>query len=91
MVLGGFRWVICMKYMETYVQTSAPSNAICAESNTIITDYADRLMSIERARQLAIARSIARLYADVLKEPIPTDIERLVRHVDPGHDGNVNR
>ena len=54
-----------------------------AASNTIILDYADRLMSVERGRQLGIARSIAHLYADVLNEPIPIEITRLIGYLDP--------
>jgi hypothetical protein len=54
-----------------------------SNSNPVIREYADRLMSIERGRQLGIARSIAHLYADVLKEPIPTEIARLVGYLDP--------
>jgi hypothetical protein len=60
------------------MQTRSSSNGICAPTNTIIRDYAERLMSVERGRQLGIARSIAHLYADVLKEPIPSEIARLV-------------
>ena len=40
-------------------------------------------MSVERGRQLGIARSIAHLYADVLKEPIQREIARLVGYLDP--------
>ncbi|MDF2766658.1 MAG: hypothetical protein K0S81_3653 [Rhodospirillales bacterium] len=56
---------------------------ICAPTNTIVRDYAERLMSVERGRQLGIGRSIAHLYADVLKEPIPREIARLVGYLDP--------
>ena len=56
---------------------------ICAPTNTIVRDYAERLMSVERGRQLGIGRSIAHLYADVLKEPIPKEIARLVGYLDP--------
>jgi hypothetical protein len=64
------------------LQTRSSSNGICAPTNTIIRDYAERLMSVERGRQLGIARSIAHLYADVLKEPIPREIARLVGYLD---------
>ena len=65
------------------MQARSSSNGICAPTNTIIRDYAERLMSLERGRQLGIARSIAHLYADVLKEPIPSEIARLVGYLDP--------
>jgi hypothetical protein len=57
------------------LKTRSSSNGICAPTNTIIRDYAERLI-VERGRQLGIARSIAHLYADVLKEPIPREIAR---------------
>jgi hypothetical protein len=40
-------------------------------------------MTVERGRQLGIARSIAHLYTYVLNEPLPTEIARLVRYLDP--------
>ena len=40
-------------------------------------------MSVERGRQLGIALSIAHLYADVLNEPIPIEITRLIGYLDP--------
>jgi hypothetical protein len=64
------------------LKTRSSLNGLCAPTNTIIRDYAERLMSVERGRQLGIARSIAHLYADVLKEPIPREIARLVGYLD---------
>jgi hypothetical protein len=45
---------------------------------------ADRLLSVERAYQLGIAENIVRIYADILNEPLPAEIARLVSHLDPG-------
>ena len=44
------------------------SNAV---TSSILDEYADRLLSVERGYQLGTARSIARIYADVLHEPVP--------------------
>lgn len=66
-------------------------NAICATSSTIIGEYADRVMTVERGHQLGIARSIAHLCADVLNEPLPTEIARLVRYLDPDHETSEQR
>ena len=51
-----------------------------------VGEYADRLVSIERAYQLGIAHNIARIYADILNEPLPAEIARLVAHLDPGQE-----
>jgi hypothetical protein len=40
--------------------------------------FSGTLVSIDGGRQLAIARNLARLYADVLDEPLPCDLERLI-------------
>ena len=64
------------------METGSPSESVRSASNTTIRDYADRLMSVERGRQLGIALSIADLYADVLNEPIPIEIARLIGYLD---------
>ena len=43
-----------------------------------LTVFSGTLVSIDGGRQLAIARNLARLYADVLHEPLPCDLERLL-------------
>jgi len=53
-----------------------------------VGEYADRLVSIERAYQLGIAHNIARIYADILNEPLPAEIARLVAHLDPGQEAS---
>lgn len=40
--------------------------------------FSGTLVSIEGGRQLAIARNLARLYHDVLHEPLPCDLQRLL-------------
>ena len=42
-----------------------------------VGEYADRLVSIERAYQLGIAHNIARIYADILNEPLPSEFAPL--------------
>jgi hypothetical protein len=59
-----------------------------APTSSILSEQADRLVSIERGYQLGIARSIARIYADVLNEPVPADIARLVARLDPGQEAS---
>ena len=54
-----------------------------------VGEYADRLVSIERAYQLGIAHNIARIYADILNEPLPAEIARLVAHLDPGQEASA--
>ena len=49
-----------------------------------VGEYAD--FSTERAYQLGIAQNIARIYADILNEPLPAEIARLVAHLDPGQE-----
>ena len=54
-----------------------------------VGEYADRLVAIERAYQLGIAHNIARIYADILNEPLPAEIARLVAHLDPGQEASA--
>jgi hypothetical protein len=44
--------------------------------------FSGTLVSIDGGRQLAIARNLARLYADVLHEPLPCDLERLIARLE---------
>ena len=67
------------------MRSPSSSNALTSSS---FREHADRLVSIERGYQLGIARSIARIYADVLNEPVPADIARLVARLDPGQEAS---
>ena len=67
------------------MRSLSSSNAV---TSSILDEYADRLLSVERGYQLGIARSIARIYADVLNEPVPADIARLVARLDPGQEAS---
>ena len=67
------------------MRSLSSSNAV---TSSILDEYADRLLSVERGYQLGIARGIARIYADVLNEPVPADIARLVARLDPGQEAS---
>jgi hypothetical protein len=43
--------------------------------------FSGTLVSIDGGRQLAIARNLARLYQDVLQEPLPWDLQRLIERL----------
>ena len=43
--------------------------------------FSGTLVSIDGGRQLAIARNLARLYQDVLQEPLPCDLQRLIERL----------
>ena len=40
--------------------------------------FSGTLVSIDGGRQLAIAQNLARLYEDVLHQPLPCDLQRLI-------------
>ena len=54
------------------------SGALRSTEGQMVVEYEERVLSIERARQLRIAMRIARIYTDVLNEPVPAEIARLL-------------
>jgi hypothetical protein len=44
--------------------------------------FSGTLVSIDGGRQLAIARNLRRLYEDVLHEPLPCDLQRLIARLE---------
>ena len=49
--------------------------------------FSGTLISIDGGRQLAIARNLARLYEDVLQEPLPCDLQRLIARLEGRSSG----
>jgi hypothetical protein len=48
--------------------------------------FSGTLVSIDGGRQLAMARNLRRLYEDVLHEPIPCDLQRLIARLQETSD-----
>jgi hypothetical protein len=49
--------------------------------------FSGTLVSIDGGRQLAIARNLRRLYEDVLHEPLPCDLQRLIARLQENSGG----
>ena len=43
-----------------------------------LQEFVSRLLSQDRGLQVRIASNVARIYSDVLKEPVPTEVARLL-------------
>jgi hypothetical protein len=50
--------------------------------------FSGTLVSIDGGRQLAIARNLVRLYEDVLQEPLPCDLRRLIAQLEERSSGS---
>jgi hypothetical protein len=50
--------------------------------NPNLNVFSGTLVSIDGGRQLAIARNLRRLYEDVLHEPLPCDLQRLIARLE---------
>ena len=46
--------------------------------------FSGTLLSLDRGHQLGIARNLARLYAEVLEEPLPPELQRLIARLEAG-------
>jgi Anti-sigma factor NepR len=44
--------------------------------------FSGTLLSLDRGLQLGIARNLARVYAQVLEEPLPADLQRLITRLE---------
>jgi len=44
--------------------------------------FSGTLLSLERGHQLGIARNLARVYAEVLDEPLPAELRRLIARLE---------
>ena len=44
--------------------------------------FSGTLLSLDRGQQLGVARNLARVYAEVLEEPLPAELRRLIARLE---------
>ena len=66
--------------MRRAVGTYAPGDGCVAMEHHLINAFAEQ--QAENSMKLAIARDLQRIWSDVLQEPLPIDLSRLIHRLE---------